>query len=124
MCPERLLGADNLEVLVDEDVVGPVDADVVDLVLAVAELHHTVDDSAGVDAAPFWKGITFAAVEAAGPPLSTMTWVALMVVELTVPSTRTWSLLLLVCYAESDSRSFEFPAGNLLVSRQFRPPTP
>jgi hypothetical protein len=34
------------------------------------------------------------------------------------------SLLLLVCYAESDSRSFEFPAGNLLVSRQFRPPTP
>src|SRR5438309_1927538 len=43
-----LVGADHLEVLVDEDVVGPVDADVVDLVLAVAELDHTVDDAARV----------------------------------------------------------------------------
>jgi hypothetical protein len=34
--PTRLVGADDLEVLVDEDVVGPVDADVVDLVLSVA----------------------------------------------------------------------------------------
>jgi hypothetical protein len=32
-----LPGADDLEVLVDEDVVRPVDADVVDLVLAVAQ---------------------------------------------------------------------------------------
>src|SRR5258708_9188471 len=40
-----LPGADDLEVLVDEDVVRPVDADVVDLVLAVAHLDHTVDDS-------------------------------------------------------------------------------
>ena len=47
MCalPCRLLGADDLEVLVDEDVVRPVDADVVDLVLAVAQLHNTVDDA-------------------------------------------------------------------------------
>src|SRR6266567_3479331 len=47
MCalPCRLLGADDLEVLVDEDVVRPVDADVVDLVLAVAQLHNTVDDT-------------------------------------------------------------------------------
>jgi len=44
----RLLGADDLEVLVDEDVVGPVDADGVDFVLAVAQLHHTVDDSSRV----------------------------------------------------------------------------
>ena len=43
-----LVGADHLEVLVDEDVVGPVDADVVDFVLAVAELHDTVDDTTGV----------------------------------------------------------------------------
>ena len=39
----RLVGADDLEVLVDEDVVGPVDADVVDLVLAVTQLYDTVD---------------------------------------------------------------------------------
>jgi hypothetical protein len=41
--------------------------------------------------APFWKGITVAAVDAADPPpaVCTMTCVALMVVELTVPSIRT-----------------------------------
>src|SRR6202171_1531670 len=43
--PWRLLGADDLEVLVDEDVVRPVDADVLDLVLAVALLYNTVDDA-------------------------------------------------------------------------------
>ncbi len=43
--PRRLVGADDLEVLVDEDVVRPVDADVVGLVLAVAQLHNTVDDA-------------------------------------------------------------------------------
>ena len=50
MCalPRRLVGADDLEVLVDEDVVRPVDADVVDLVLAVAQLHDTVDHAPGV----------------------------------------------------------------------------
>jgi hypothetical protein len=41
----RLLGADDLEVLVDEDVVRPVDADVVDVVVAVAQLHNTVYDA-------------------------------------------------------------------------------
>src|ERR1035437_6837036 len=41
----RLLCADNLEVLVDEDVVRPVDADVVDVVLAVAQLDYTVNDA-------------------------------------------------------------------------------
>ena len=44
----RLIGADDLEVLVDEDVVRPVDADVVDLVFAVAQLHNAVDDAPGV----------------------------------------------------------------------------
>ena len=44
----RLLGADDREVLADENVVWPVDADVVDLVLAVAQLHDTVDDAARV----------------------------------------------------------------------------
>ena len=39
----RLLGAHDLEVLVDEDVVRPVDADDVDVVLAVAQPHDTVD---------------------------------------------------------------------------------
>jgi hypothetical protein len=43
-----VVGADDLEVLVDEDVVGPVDADAVDLVLAAAERHDTVDDAAWV----------------------------------------------------------------------------
>src|SRR6266852_54078 len=46
--PWRLVGADDREVLVDEDVVRPVDADVVDLVLAVAQLDNTVDDAARV----------------------------------------------------------------------------
>src|ERR1700691_4343590 len=46
--PWRLVGADDLEVLVDEDVVRPVDADIVDLVLTIAQLHHTVDNSARV----------------------------------------------------------------------------
>jgi hypothetical protein len=44
----QLVGADDLEVLVDEDVVRPVDADVVNLVLAVARLHNTVDDASRV----------------------------------------------------------------------------
>jgi hypothetical protein len=44
-CRVRLLGADDLEVLVDEDVVRPVDADVMDFVLAAAQLHNTVDDA-------------------------------------------------------------------------------
>src|SRR5438270_11105250 len=44
----RLIGADDLAALVDDDVVGPVDADVVDLVFAVAQLHNTVDDAAWV----------------------------------------------------------------------------
>jgi hydroxymethylbilane synthase len=44
----RLVGANHREVLVDEDVVRPVDADVVDLVLAVAQLHDTVHDAARV----------------------------------------------------------------------------
>jgi hypothetical protein len=39
-----LIGANDIEILVDEDVVRPVDADAVDLVLAVAELHDTVDE--------------------------------------------------------------------------------
>src|ERR1700694_3419851 len=43
--PEALVGADHREVLVDEDVVRPVDADVVNLVLAAAKLHNTVDDA-------------------------------------------------------------------------------
>ena len=43
--PKRSKGADDLEVLVDEDVVRPVDPDVVDVVLAVAQLHDTVDDA-------------------------------------------------------------------------------
>src|ERR1700730_1438639 len=46
--PWRLVGADDLEVLVDEDMVRPADADVVDLVLAIAQLHNTVDDASRV----------------------------------------------------------------------------
>ena len=44
----RLVGADDLEHLADEDVVGPVDADVMNLVLAVAPLHNAVDDASRV----------------------------------------------------------------------------
>jgi hypothetical protein len=50
--------------------------------------------------APFSKGITVAAVEAADPPslACTMTCEALMVVELTVPSTRTRSPLVMALF--------------------------
>jgi hypothetical protein len=41
MAAKGLLGADDLEVLVDEDVVRPVDADVVDLVVAGTALEET-----------------------------------------------------------------------------------
>ena len=41
----RLLRADDFEVLIEEDVVRPVDPDVVDVVLAVAQLHDAVDDA-------------------------------------------------------------------------------
>src|SRR5882724_43699 len=44
----RLVGADDREVLVDEDVVRPVDADVVNLVLGVAQLHNTVNHTSRV----------------------------------------------------------------------------
>src|SRR6202020_671250 len=43
-----LVRANNLEVAGDEDVMGPVDADVVDFVLAVTQLHHPIDDAAGI----------------------------------------------------------------------------
>src|ERR1700733_2260222 len=48
--PERLVvRAGDLEVLGDEHVVRPQDADVVHLVVASAQLHHTVNDAAGKD---------------------------------------------------------------------------
>src|ERR1700691_1817668 len=40
-----VIGADYLEVLVDEDVVRPVDADVVDFVIAVSDCYDPVDDA-------------------------------------------------------------------------------
>ena len=43
-----LVGTDDLEALTDKDVVRPVDADVVDLVLAVAQLHNTVNDASRI----------------------------------------------------------------------------
>ena len=46
--PQWLVGTDDLEVLADEDVVRPVDADVVDLVLTVAQQHTAVDDASRV----------------------------------------------------------------------------
>jgi hypothetical protein len=44
-----------------------------------------------VDGAPRWKGTTFVAEELADPPpaVCTMTWLAVMVVPSTVPTTRT-----------------------------------
>ena len=41
----RLIGADDLEVCADEDVVRPADAHDVDVILAVAHLRNTVDDA-------------------------------------------------------------------------------
>src|ERR1700742_1657361 len=47
---QLIVGADDLEVAVHEDVVGPVDADVVDLVITVADGYDPVDDATRVDA--------------------------------------------------------------------------
>ncbi len=41
---ERLKGVDDLEVLVVEHVVWPADADVLDVVIPVAQLYNTVHD--------------------------------------------------------------------------------
>src|SRR3954470_8760353 len=46
--PRTLVGADDLEARVDEDVVRPVDADVVNLVPAAAALDNAVDDATRV----------------------------------------------------------------------------
>jgi hypothetical protein len=43
-----LLRPGDLEILADEDVMRPVDADVVDVVITVAQLHNTVDDASRV----------------------------------------------------------------------------
>jgi hypothetical protein len=43
-----LFGADDLEALVDEHVVWPVDSDDVDVVIAAADLDDTVDGASGV----------------------------------------------------------------------------
>src|SRR6202022_2611317 len=114
--PRRLVGADDLEVLVDEDVVRPVDADVVGLVLAVAQLHNTVDDAPRVGGQcsfrrlircrsgddrprPFGvvrRDLTDLLCGGRGPAVGwTMTCVAVMLVPLTVPSTRTgWPVVM------------------------------
>src|SRR3989454_9400951 len=73
--PWRLVGADDLEVLVDEDVVRPVDADVVDLVLAVAQLHNTVDDPPGVGGQRgFRRLIRLRSVDDRPRPLGVVRW--------------------------------------------------
>ncbi len=59
----QLVSADDLEVRVDEDVVWPVDADGVDLVLTVAQLHDTVDDPPGIGGQS-----SFVALAALAPP--------------------------------------------------------
>ena len=41
----RLKGADDFEIVIDEDVVRPVDADIVNLIFAVTQLHNTVDNA-------------------------------------------------------------------------------
>ena len=43
----RLKGADDLEVVADEDVMRPVNADIVNLVFAVTQLHNAVDNAPG-----------------------------------------------------------------------------
>jgi hypothetical protein len=131
-----LVRAHDLEALADEDVMGPVDADVVDLVLAVAQLDHAVDDGARIggqrrfgrlgrcrsaDArpepsrsfagtwpscfvvagAPRLKAMTLDGENVADPPSAgcTTTCVAVIVVPLVVPSTRT-GLPLVIALAE------------------------
>src|SRR5207253_6804837 len=41
--PPHLLGADDLEIIIDENVMRPVDSDYVDVVIAVAQQNNTVD---------------------------------------------------------------------------------
>jgi hypothetical protein len=57
-----------------------------------------------VDGAPRWKGTTAAADEVADPPADvgcTATWLAVMVVPLVVPSTRTlWPFVIALAEVE------------------------
>src|SRR6476620_5950964 len=46
--PTRLLGTDDLEVFVHEDVMRPVDSDYVEVVIAGAQQHDTVDGASSV----------------------------------------------------------------------------
>src|SRR6202035_1003529 len=74
--PWRLKGADDLESLVDEDVVRPADADVVDLVLAVTQLHNTVDDAPRVGGGQrsFRRLIRCRSADDRPRPLSVVRW--------------------------------------------------
>src|ERR1700688_1945308 len=73
--PRRLIGADDGEVLVDEDVVRPVDADVVDFVLAVAQLHNTIDDAPWVGGQrSFRRFIRFGFADDCPRPLPVVRW--------------------------------------------------
>ena len=46
--PWRLVSSDDFQVLIDKDVVRPADTDAMNLVLALAHLHNTVDDATRV----------------------------------------------------------------------------
>jgi hypothetical protein len=82
-------GADDLEIRGDEDVVRPVDADVVNLELTVTQLHNPVDDASRVGRQRGFRRL----VGSCSLPSTgiTATCVAVMVVPLVVPSTRTLS---------------------------------
>ena len=70
----RLVAADDLVVLVDEDAVRPVYADVVDLVLAVVQLHDTVDNAPRVGGQSFCRLIRCRSADDRPSPLTVVRW--------------------------------------------------
>jgi hypothetical protein len=74
-----------------------------------------------VDGAPRWKGITPAAAEVVDPPPfvgCTMTWLAVMVVPLVVPRTRTLTPFL-TALAEVELVPFRYVVEDALLTVTF-----
>jgi hypothetical protein len=71
----RLKGADDLEVVADEDVVRPVYADIVNLIFAATQFHDTVDDAPRVvSQRNFGRLVRFRSADDRPRPLTVIGW--------------------------------------------------
>ena len=73
--PWRLKGSDDLEVVADEDVVRPFYADIVNLVLAVTQLHNPIDNTPRVvSQRSFDRLVRFRSADDRTRPLTVIGW--------------------------------------------------